>query len=264
MSKLIAFARRHQLTLFFALAYAFSWWAWFWYRVDPVAADAPILPLGPFLAALVMLALIGGWPAIRGWLAKIVHWRVAPVWYAVALLGPPAMTFGAVAINLATGAPLVPGSIVPGVAAVAAQFVFSLLMVGVGEEAAWRGYALPRLLAQRPALTAALLLGLFHIIWHLPLFGREYNLDNVLPWSIAVLCVAVITTWMWLHTGGSLLLPMLLHASTNSVTFAWGWFAAPDQLRLWWLWAGLWAAATVAIVAVNGTQLARQAVRATT
>ena len=168
------------------------------------------------------------------------------------------------AINLATGAPLEPELIVPGVAAIAAQFVFVLLMVGLGEEPAWRGYALPRLLAQRTALTAALLLGLFHIIWHLPLFGREYNLDNVLPWAITVLCVAVITTWMWLHTGGSLLLPMLLHTSNNSVTFVWGWFVAPDQLRLWWVWAGLWVAATVAIVAVNGTQLARQAVRATT
>ena len=62
-------------------------------------------PFGPFLAALVMLALIGGRRAIRDWLAKIVHWRVAPAWYAVALLGPPVLTFVAVAINLATGAP---------------------------------------------------------------------------------------------------------------------------------------------------------------
>ena len=50
---------------------------------------------------------------------------------------------------------------------------------------------------------------------------------------------------MWLHTGGSLLLPMLLHAATNTVTFAWGWLAGADQLRLWWIWAALWAAATV-------------------
>lgn len=35
MSTLTAFARRHQLSMFFVLAYALSWWAWVWYRLDP-------------------------------------------------------------------------------------------------------------------------------------------------------------------------------------------------------------------------------------
>jgi uncharacterized protein len=258
MSTLTALARRHQLLLFFVLAYAFSWWAWVWYQLDPVAADAPILPFGPFLAALVMLALIGGWPAIREWLAKIVHWRVAPVWYAVVLLGPPALTFGAFLINLSTGAPLKPDWTPPALTGVLVQFVFVLAWIGLGEEPAWRGYALPRLLVGRSALAAALLLGLLHALWHLPLFGVEYDLANGVPWAITVLCVAVVTTWIWLHTGGSLLLPMLLHASNNAVTFVWRGFAGPDQLRLWWIWAGLWLTATVAIVVVNGPRLVRR------
>ena len=257
MSTLSALARRHQILLFFVLAYAFSWWAWIWYRVDPVAADAPILPIGPFLAALVMLALIGGRAAIREWLAKIVHWRVAPVWYAVVLLGPPTLTFSAVAITLATGASLKPDWTAPGLAAVAIQFVFVLVWIGLGEEPAWRGYALPRLLVGRSALAAALLLGLLHALWHLPLFGREYNLSNVVPWAISVLCAAVVITWIWLHTGGSLLLPMLLHASNNAVAVVWRGFAEPEQLRLWWIWAALWLAVTVAIVVVNGPRLVR-------
>lgn len=263
MSNLTALARRHQLLLFFVLAYALSWWAWVWYLVDPGAADAPILPIGPFLAALVMLALIGGWAAVREWLAKIVHWRVAPVWYAVALLGPPALTFGAFAITLATGAPVTPDWTPPGLGAVLVQFVFVLVWIGLGEEPAWRGYALPRLLAGRSALAAALLLGLLHALWHLPLFGVEYDLDNGLPWAISVLCVAVVTTWIWLHTGGSLLLPILLHASNNTVAFVWRGFAGPDQLRLWWIWAALWVAVTLVIVVVNGSRLARRPVPAT-
>ena len=105
MSSLIVFARRHQLALFFALAYAFSWWAWVWYQLDPGNVDAPILPVGPFLAALVMLALVGGRRGIQDWLAKIVHWRVAPAWYAVVLLGPAVLAFAGVAINLAPGRP---------------------------------------------------------------------------------------------------------------------------------------------------------------
>jgi hypothetical protein len=62
---------------------------------------------------------------------------------------------------------------------------------------------------------------------------------------------------MWLGTGGSLLLPVLLHAANNSVAFAWGWFTGPDQPRLWWIWAGLWAAAAALVVAATGRRLSR-------
>ena len=129
--------------------------------------------------------------------------------------------FGAFLINLSTGAPLKPDWTPPALTGVLVQSVFALAWIGLGEEPAWRGYALPRLLVGRSALAAALLLGLLHALWHLPLFGVEYDLANGVPWAITVLCVAVVTTWIWLHTGGSLLLPMLLHASNNAVTFVW-------------------------------------------
>jgi uncharacterized protein len=255
---LTAIARRHQLVAFFVLACAFSWWAWVWYRFDPVAADAPILAFGPFLAALVMLALVGGRPALRAWFAKIVHWRVHPAWYAFVLLVPPASVFAAVAIQLATGATLVPGSALPGAGAVAGEFAFLLIYIGLGEEPAWRGYALPRLMAGRSALAAAILLGGLHVVWHLPLFGVEYHLGgNLVPWAITVVAASVVVAWVWVHTGGSLLLPMLLHASINAFTFVWRWFAGPDQLRLWWTWAGLWVTLAIVIVAVNGSRLTR-------
>jgi membrane protease YdiL (CAAX protease family) len=255
---LVGLARRHQLVAFFALAYLLSWWAWLWYRLQPGVVDAPILPFGPFLAALVMLALVGGRGGLRSWLSKIVHWRVGPAWYAVALLGPPVLTFGAVALNLAAGATLVADRPVPGAAEWLIRFAVVLLWIGLGEEPAWRGYALPRLLAGRSALAAALLLGLLHAVWHLPLFGVEYDLANGVPWAISVFCVSVVIAWMWLHTGGSLLLPMLLHAVNNSVAFVWGWFDGPDRLRLWWIWAALWVAVTVTVVARTGPRLTRR------
>jgi hypothetical protein len=70
---LIRFVRQNQLVVFVVLAYALSWWAWIWYRIDPVTVDAPILPIGPLLAALIVLAMVGGWPAIKGLLCKIVR-----------------------------------------------------------------------------------------------------------------------------------------------------------------------------------------------
>ena len=55
------------------------------------------------------------------------------------------------------------------------RFVFILLFIGLSEEPAWRGFALPRLIAEHSALAASLILGVLHIVWHLPLFGIEYN-----------------------------------------------------------------------------------------
>src|SRR5689334_11050647 len=81
-----SFFRRHQLLVFVVLAYAVSWWPWVWYHMDPDNIDAPILPIGPLIAALIVLGVGSGWPAIMGLLRKVVHWRVGWKWYAVALL----------------------------------------------------------------------------------------------------------------------------------------------------------------------------------
>jgi membrane protease YdiL (CAAX protease family) len=51
-------------------------------------------------------------------------------------------------------------------------FVFALYLVAfgpLGEEPGWRGFAMPRLAAQRSTLGASLVLGLAVVIWHLPL-----------------------------------------------------------------------------------------------
>ena len=46
--------------------------------------------------------------------------------------------------------------------------------------------------------------------------------------------------WIFRHTGGSVLMPMLMHASNNTVAVVWRMFDGADQLRLWWLWGALW------------------------
>ncbi len=150
-----SFVRRHPLAVFVTLAYGLSWLPWLW-------SPGGLLPAGPFLAALLVFALVGGRPAVTAWLRKIAHWRVGARWYALVLLGPPALTFAAVGLTVATGATPLPGSTTPGVAALAGQFVVVLAWVGLGEEPAWRGCALPMLLPGRSAVGAALLVGLIH------------------------------------------------------------------------------------------------------
>ena len=88
-------------------------------------------------------------------------------------------------------------------------FVCVFLLIGLGEEPTWRGFALPRLMRLLRPIGGVLVLGLLHAVWHLPLFGSEYDRSNGLPWLLAILAYTVFTAWLYQRTGGNLLLPAL-------------------------------------------------------
>ena len=96
--------RRHPLVAFFVLAYALSWWPSILYALDLL--PQPIVGFGPFLAALVVLGITQGKTGIVGLLRRMMRWRVAPVWYAVALLLPVAIALAAAVFNVPLGSPL--------------------------------------------------------------------------------------------------------------------------------------------------------------
>lgn len=257
MSFLTSTIKRYPLVTFFGVAYALSW-------VPSLFEAHAILPLGPLFAALIMLALISGRAGILDFLRRIVQWRVRLRWYALALLLPVALTSTAVGLNLLFGAHLLSSDRMPSLSDLPMSFLFIMLFICLGEEPAWRGFALPRLMAKYTALTASLLLGVLHVLWHLPLFGLEYDWQNGFPWALGVIASAIVTTWMANHTRGSLLLPILLHTSVN-VTAQYLFnplFSAADLIQLYWLWGGLWCILALAIVALTGKELGRVAVAA--
>ena len=71
---LVSLIRRHPLITFFVLAFVLSWWPWILYSFDLV--PNPIVGFGPFLAALVVLAVTEGKSGVIGLLRRMVHWRV--------------------------------------------------------------------------------------------------------------------------------------------------------------------------------------------
>ena len=91
-----------------------------------------------------------------------------------------------------------------------------LLTFGLGEEVGWRGFALPRLQAERPAFPASLLLGTLWACWHLPaLFYRDTYIAMgllVIPMLVTVAAVgSVVYTWLYNGSRGNLLLLVLYH-----------------------------------------------------
>jgi uncharacterized protein len=94
----MSLVRRYPLTTFFVLACALSWWPWILYSFGVV--PTPIVGFGPFLAALVVLALTEGKRGVMGLLRRMVRWRVGLQWYAVALLLPIVVILAAAALNV--------------------------------------------------------------------------------------------------------------------------------------------------------------------
>ena len=249
MNKFTSFVKRYSLPIFFLLAYALSWF-------PSLFEEHSILPIGPLFAALIVLAFFGG-SQVKDFLRHIVLWRVGAGWYALVLLLPIVTTGGAVGLNLLFGARLQASVSAPILSDLIGTLLFILIFIGLGEEAAWRGFALPRLMTGRSALSASLLLAILHIIWHLPHFGSEFDSTNILPWGLGLFAFTIITTWMYNRTQGSLLLPILFHTSVN-VTAKYLFnplFAGVDLIHLWWLWSGLWWVVALAVYMLDRQHL---------
>lgn len=251
MNTVKSFVQRFSLPIFFILAYALSW-------LPSLFEAHSILPLGPLVAALIVLAFVGK-VALKDFLQRIVQWRVASGWYVMVLLLPVIATSLAIGINLLLGAATPTWERIPPFSDLPGTFIFILLFIGLGEEPAWRGFALPRIMQGRNPLLASLILGVFHIIWHLPLFGSEFDSTNIVQWMLGVLGFSIITAWMYNRTQGNLLLPMLFHTSVN-VTANYLFsklFTGADQISLWWLWAACWWATALLILIRNGSSLSQ-------
>jgi len=250
MKKLKNISSSKLLIIFFALTYTLSW-------IGNLFELHSILPPGPLIIAVILLGVTAGKPAVKDFLRRIVDWRVGFRWYAFVLLLPVALMSLAVGINILIGANFSSGFQTPEIGDVLVTFIFIMLFIGLGEEPAWRGFALPRLMKNRSVLMASLLLGALHVVWHLPLLGLEYHWNNVLPWAITTIAYSVVAAWMYVHTKGNLLLPILIHTSQNvmgAFVFSKA-FNGSDVTSLWWLMATNWFLVALFIVIKYGKNL---------
>jgi uncharacterized protein len=259
MSRILALVKRHRLTTFFILAYVFSWWAWILYglRLFP----NPVASFGPFLAAIMVLALTEGKAGILRLFRRMVHWRVAPGWYAVALLLPVVLAAVATALNVLLDAEPPSAAALNAWPGVFLTFAIVILIPGVGgawEEPGWRGYAVPRLQRGRSALVASLILAVLVAGWHLPLMvaGQVHYSDIVL-----IVAAVIVFNWVFNNAKGSVLIIMLMHAANNAASgsFFSPMFSGADSIRQSWLLALVWIVVAGLVIAIAGpTNLSRK------
>src|SRR5215218_3257010 len=176
----------------------------------------------PAIAALLAAALTGGRGALRELGSRLVRWRVGWQWYLVVILGPAAFSLAVAVVYALLGgswAEAAPPALLEGPLLFLPLFLLILTLTdGLGEELAWRGFALPRLLTRYNALVASLVLGVIWGLWHLPLVwteGATLYQQPVWLFLVDIAAKSVLFTWVFLHTRGSVLIAMLFHGATN-------------------------------------------------
>lgn len=224
------FLKRHSLVIGLALMFLYTW------TID--LSNSGVLPFkvpfavsltlgwGFILVSLFMTWLTLGKEAMKTLFKRFFLWRVGWKWYLVAILLLPALRFTAIPLTeWLTGIPanyshpmirdVVPLDW-PLISMVIPWILFEILTNG--EEMGWRGYVLPRLQAKYNALTSSLIVGVLWGVWHLPKFlGTGLGNERSFAWFVvAHIALAVLYTWLYNNTRGSLLLVTLFHASGNT------------------------------------------------
>lgn len=108
------------------------------------------------------------------------------------------------------------------------------LVLAFGEEAGWRGFALPRLVERHGFWPASLVLGIVWCVWHYPrLLGSPYlgTVGEALPliglFSLQIIVSNFVICWIYYRAGRSVIAATLFHASFNTVATAY-FLAATD------------------------------------
>lgn len=227
-----SFLQRHALVCYFVMAYGFSWIAWIPFVLSQDGfgllpfhpGQAALLPgafLGPCLSGFLMTAALEGKPGVARLLRRIIQWRVSWYWYPLILGGVP--IFIMVGFLAQPGAEQVLHNPFPDL-----FLVFPLLLIveiltsGLAEEPGWRGFALPHLQQRFGPLLGSVILGLLWGGWHLPLFltdwGNGAGWLEICEFVLDTVVFAIVFSWIFNSTRGSLLIAILLHATIDAFT----------------------------------------------
>ena len=175
---------------------------------------------GPTIAAFILIGRETGRAGVGKLLRRAFATRFSKRWWLPTLFLMPVIGLLTIAVMMLLGAEI-PEWTTPSLLTALITALYILFIGGGLEEFGWRGYALDRMQTGRNALVASLVLGFFWGLWHLPLFFKEGTAmaEASIPiWEFILqqMVLAVLYTWLYNNTAGSLLVAILFHTIANT------------------------------------------------
>jgi len=186
--------------------------------VPGVILKAILRDFGPAIAAVVVAAFYQGRAGLKRLWLSVTRWRVSWQLYALAFLGPMIVAGLVVLMGVMTGT--LKRNPVP-ISAIHFVLVFLAMAIldgPLGEEVGWRGLLLPQLLRKMGPIAASIAVGGIWWLWHVPLYladGKMSTSGDWIDFLIDTLALSTIFTWFFLKSGGSTLLAIILHNTSN-------------------------------------------------
>lgn len=277
-----AFIKRHPVLTYYALTFAISWGGVLlvivvggsgilatreqFERLLPFMI--PALLGGPSIASLLLTGLVSGRAGFRDLWSRLLRWRVAAGWYAVALLAAPLVML-AVPFALSLASPVFVPTLFT-TSDKASILLFGIvwgLIVGFCEELGWTGFANPRLRLRFGVLSTGLIMGVLWGAFHLPtnavwggahvsgglplaLFLTVYSLSFLVGQLPAY---RVLMVWVY-DRSESLLVAVLMHASLTACSLILGSSVTGGAFltSLFVVAAAQWLVTAAVIVATRG------------
>lgn len=231
--------RQHALFSYFFLAFAFSWIisipavfsTWGGLAGDYTLGLYIKQWVGPALSAILMTRITEGKTGLLSLRHRIRQWRAGWPWYLFIFLGIPALVLLGIVIlpdahadfqgftpRILQNYPL--------------YFVGIFFATGLPEEIGWRGFALPRMQRHYGPLWSSVLLGALWAFWHLlsfllPAHGGGPDVSfaaictNFAIFFVMVVALAIIFTWVFNYTQGSIFIASLVHTAIDAPQLVW-------------------------------------------
>jgi len=174
---------------------------------------------GPIIAAFVVTAITEGKSGIGGLWRRFWNRNMSIKWLLVALLIIPTMELVSNLVSRMLNGQAYPFLNLPSPPwMVISVFISAFIFTGMFEEFGWRGYVLPRFQARWNALTSSLILGVIWASWH---FGQWFIPDvsrqePIWGFILRTILEAILITWIFNNTKGSVLAAVLFHAMVNT------------------------------------------------
>jgi membrane protease YdiL (CAAX protease family) len=243
------FIRTHRLALFVALVAALEL-AVLGLRLGREATPFALV-LIPTVVALGLTAAVDGVNGLRRLTGRVGLWRVGWRWYAAAV-GIPLLAFGIVLVSGIALGQFSSERLAGNLTATAILIPLIVLLPAMLEEFGWRGFGVQAAdsAGHSPAWAVAVVGGA-HMLVHVPLYlpGHLYDELPIWPLPFMFLGFGVLLTWIYLRTGGSVLLAGLMHTALNAwVPLTWG----LDPAWEWQARGIVFAATGLAVLSLGG------------